>query len=60
MPVRFVRYDEVMYDYVKDGETTRNAHGKARKQNSRGEYTESPALASTWYDILDSQVAASS
>jgi hypothetical protein len=48
--VKFVRYDEKMYDFIKDGETTRNKRGKKRKCG------EPPALASDWYGDLDKRV----
>jgi hypothetical protein len=45
--VKFVSYDEDMYAFVKEGETTHNKHGKKMKDG------ESCAKASDWYDELD-------
>ena len=49
-PIRFVRYDEKVYNYVKDGETTKNAMGKKRGDG------ENCAKASDWYAYWDQQV----
>jgi hypothetical protein len=45
--VQFVSYDENMYDFVKEGETTHNKHGKKMKSG------EPCAKASDWYNELD-------
>lgn len=45
--IKFVRYDEKMYDFMKDGLTTKNKNGKERKGG------EPPAKASDWYAVLD-------
>lgn len=46
--VKFVRYDEAMYDFMKDGLTNRDKDGK--KVNDTGK---ARAKASDWYDELD-------
>ena len=48
--IRFVEYDETVYEYIKEGETTRNAEGKKRRPG------EACAKASDWYRILDQRV----
>ena len=48
--IRFVEYKEEMYDFVKDGETSRNAQGKPRKNG------EPCAKASDWYSCLDQHI----
>lgn len=47
LPIKFVRYDEKVYDYVKDGPTNRNKFGNIMK---RGEKC---ATASDWYGFHD-------
>ena len=46
----FKHYDDAVYDYVKDGKTTKNRYNKKRKAG------EPCAKASDWYAILDQQV----
>ena len=46
----FKHYDETIYDFVKDGETTKN------KNNKKREAGEPCAKASDWYAILDQKV----
>lgn len=48
--ITFDHYDEEMYDFVKDGPTTRNRHSKRREEG------EPCAMASDWYAIWDQQV----
>lgn len=48
--IKFVRYDEAMYDFVKDGMTTKNKDNKRREEN------EPCAKASDWYNIMDQQL----
>lgn len=48
--INFVEYDETLYEYVKEGETTRNKHGKKRQPG------EPCAKASDWYNIFDQRV----
>ena len=48
--IEFVGYNEEIYNYVKDGETTKNAKNKTR------ESCEPCAKASDWYAIIDQQV----
>ena len=50
--IQFVRYDDDMYDFVKDGMTTKNKHNKKRAAN------EPCAKASDWYNIMDQQTSA--
>ena len=45
--IKFVEYDEEMYEFVKDGETTKNCHNKPRKSG------EECAKALDWYKIYD-------
>ena len=47
-PVKFVRYDEEMYNFVKEGETTRDKDGKLVSKSSK-----QCARASDWYNELD-------
>ena len=47
--ISFVEYNEKVYDYIKGGETSRNAQGKIRKNR------ESCMIASDWYDYYDKQ-----
>lgn len=47
-PVEFVRYDEDMYEFVKQGETTHDADGKLAKSTGKP-----CANASDWYAVLD-------
>lgn len=49
--IEFVRYDEEMYNFVKEGETTKN---KLNKKRNRGEPC---ALASDWYNIHDQRLS---
>ena len=46
----FKHYDETIYDFVKDGKTTKNKNNKRKKAG------EPCAKASDWYAILDQQV----
>jgi len=48
--IKFVRYDESMYDFVKDGMTTKNMRNKRRAED------EPCAKASDWYNIMDQQL----
>ena len=48
--VKFVEYREEVYDFVKDGMTTRNKYGRKRTRDERC------ALASDWYDIYDQMI----
>lgn len=49
--VKFVRYDEKMYEFVSDGFTTRDKDGKIRNVSGKP-----PAKASDWYNELDQRV----
>lgn len=46
-PIKFVQYQEAIYDYVKGGKTNKNAKGK---ELCPGDL---PARASDWYAFLD-------
>jgi hypothetical protein len=54
--IKFVGYDEQIYEYVKAGETTKNASGKSRRRGKNGKYCEPCAKASDWYNKLDQKV----
>lgn len=49
-PIQFVRYNEKLYGFVKDGPTALNKFGKKRKPG------EQCALASDWYNVHDQKV----
>jgi hypothetical protein len=49
-PIKFVSYDESVYNYVCAGETTRNPRGKQKRDG------EPCAKASDWYAHLDQQI----
>jgi hypothetical protein len=46
-PIKFVRYNEGMYDFMKDGETTRGNDGQLGKDSGKP-----PAKAADWYTEL--------
>ena len=48
--IKFVNYDEEMYDFVKEGMTTKNKYNKKRAED------EPCANASDWYNIMDQQL----
>mmetsp|Transcript_47128 Transcript_47128/g.98811 ORF Transcript_47128/g.98811 Transcript_47128/m.98811 type:complete len:655 (+) Transcript_47128:94-2058(+) len=48
--IKFVKYDEEMYDFVKNGMTTKNKRNKKRAEN------EPCAKAIDWYNIMDQQI----
>ena len=48
--IKFVRYDEEMYEFVKEGMTTKNRHNKKRGLG------EPCAMASDWYAVMDQQL----
>ena len=48
--IKFVSYDESMYSFVKEGETTKNKYNKTRAPG------EPCAKASDWYNVMDQQV----
>ncbi|KAL7543751.1 hypothetical protein ACHAXR_013443 [Thalassiosira sp. AJA248-18] len=48
--IKFVSYDESMYNFVKDGMTTKNKRNKRREEN------EPCAKALDWYNIDDQQL----
>jgi len=50
-PIKFVRYDEKIYDYVKDGHTDKDANGKKCADGAN------PATAQAWYDFLDQLIS---
>jgi hypothetical protein len=49
-PIRFVRYDETIYEYCKGGCTDKDANGKATNGP--------PATAQAWYAYLDTLIVA--
>jgi hypothetical protein len=55
--IEFIRYDEEIYNYVKEGETTtKNYLNKSRKKGT-DEHTRAAAKASDcWYAIYDTYV----
>ena len=47
VPIKFKRYQQEVYDYVKEGKTNKDPMGKIIRDGR------TPALASDWYDFLD-------